>query len=344
MLSSYEDKLNILSFSHTELSEIVASLGEKPFRGRQIFGWLAKGVETFEEMTNLPSRLIKSLIEHYFIGLPDVVKTQKSKDGTIKCLYEFHDGVRVEAVFMKYSYGNSLCISSQAGCKMGCTFCASTMNGLERSLAAGEMLGQVLKMVKITGEDIRHIVVMGMGEPFDNYDELSKFLKLIHDENGYGIGYRNITVSTCGIIPAINRFAEDFPQVNLAISLHASNDEIRRKLMPIASIYKFDDLIDASKSYTVKTGRRITFEYSLINGVNDSVEDAERLAKYLKGWLAHVNLIPLNKVKERKYEATGENTIRTFKGILEIRGIPVTIRRTLGNDIDAACGQLRRGR
>lgn len=342
MTGNYENKLNILSYTLSELSGIVESLGEKSFRANQIFGWLAKGVQSFQEMTDLPSRLIALLDEKFFIGLPEAIKEQKSKDGTIKFLYKFHDGVRVEAVFMKYGYGNSLCISSQAGCKMKCSFCASTIGGLERNLTAGEMLAQVLKTVNITGEDIGHIVVMGMGEPFDNYEELSKFLKLIHHDKGYGISYRNITVSTCGIIPAINRFAEDFPQVNLAISLHASNDEVRKRLMPIASIYKYDDLMHASKVYTQKTGRRITFEYSLIKGVNDSAEDAERLAKQLKGWLAHVNLIPLNKVKERKYETTGNKVITTFKGILEKRGVPVTIRRTLGNDIQAACGQLRR--
>lgn len=336
------EKFNILSNTPEELVELVTSIGEKPFRAKQIFSWLSKGVESFDEMKNIPSRLLKQLEEKYYIGLPEVVIEKKSTDGTIKCLYEFQDGARVEAVFMKYKYGNSLCISSQAGCRMGCKFCASTINGLERNLTSGEMLGEVLRMVRLTGEDIRHIVIMGMGEPFDNYSEISRFLQLIHDPSGYGISYRNITVSTCGLIPYIDRFANDFPQVNLACSLHAPNDEIRTKLMPIASSYKYEELMNACKSYTEKTGRRITFEYSLISGVNDSVEDAEELAKHLRGWLAHVNLIPLNKVKERDFVASEDNSVIRFKKILDNRGIPVTVRRTLGADIDAACGQLRR--
>lgn len=335
-------KLNILNYEPSEIAEIVTSLGDKKFRANQIFGWLAKGVTTFDEMSNVPKNLIQALEEHYYIGQPEVIVKQQSRlDGTIKCLYEFQDGARVESVFMKYSYGNSICISSQVGCRMGCTFCASTMAGLERNLTAGEMLGEVLKMRNITGEDIGHIVVMGMGEPLDNYDELCKFLRLIHDKSGYNLGLRNITISTCGLIPEIEQFANDYPQVNLAVSLHAPNDEIRRRTMPVARKYNYDELIKACKDYTEHTSRRITFEYSMIDGVNDSKDNAIELASRLKGWLTHVNLIPLNEVEGRDYNTADKSRIIEFKETLESYGIPVTIRRTLGADIDAACGQLR---
>lgn len=335
-------KTNILNYDPSEIAEIVISLGEKKFRANQIFTWLSKGVESFDEMNNVPAKLRTALEEQYYIGQPNVVVKQiSSLDGTIKCLYEFNDGARVESVFMKYSYGNSICISSQVGCRMGCKFCASTMNGLERNLTSGEMIGEVLKMRNITGEDISHIVIMGMGEPLDNYDEVSKFLKLIHNELGYNLGLRNITVSTCGLIPVMKRFAQDFPQVNLAVSLHAPNDEIRRQTMPIANKYSYKQLLDACKEYTINTSRRITFEYALIDGVNDSYENAMELAKHLKGWLTHVNLIPLNEVKERSFNTSKKNNIVRFKEVLDSQGVPVTVRRTLGADIDAACGQLR---
>ena len=333
---------NILNYNPEELAEIVCSLGDKAFRAKQIFGWLAKGVETFDQMTNVPAKLLTALREDYYIGLPEVVVKQESKqDGTIKCLYEFRDGARVESVFMKYEYGNSICISSQVGCRMGYTFCASTLNGLERNLTAGEMLGEVLRMRNVTGEDIGHIVIMGMGEPLDNYYELSKFLKLIHNEQGYNLGLRNITISTCGLIPMIDRFGDDFPQVNLAVSLHAPNSKIRKETMPIARKYDYDELLKACRRYTEKTGRRITFEYSLIHGVNDSVQNAEELASHLKGWLTHVNLIPLNEVDERDYATSKKENVIKFRQTLEKNGVAVTVRRTLGADIDAACGQLR---
>ena len=335
-------KINILNYDPSEIAEIVTSLGDKAFRAKQLFGWLAKGAESFDEMTNVPAKLRNALAEEYYIGQPKVVADQLSKqDGTRKCLYEFADGARVESVFMKYSYGNSICISSQVGCRMGCTFCASTLAGLERNLTAGEMLGEVLKMRNVTGEDIGHIVIMGMGEPFDNYDEVAKFLRLIHDEQGYNLGYRNITISTCGLIPEMMRFADDFPQVNLAVSLHAPNGDIRQRTMPVAKKFGYDELLKACKDYTVKTGRRITFEYSVINGVNDSEDNARELASRLKGWLSHVNLIPLNEVEEREYNTAKRANIVRMKEILEDNGVAVTIRTTLGADIDAACGQLR---
>ena len=334
----------ILNISPAGLEEIVTGLGDKKFRAKQIFGWLAKGVTDFDMMSNVPAALRNRLSDSYFIGLPEAVREQRSKDGTVKCLFRFADGTEVESVFMQYSYGNSICISSQSGCRMGCRFCASTMDGLDRSLSGGEMLAQVLAMRNLTGEDIGHVVVMGMGEPFDNYSGLSSFIRLIHEEKGYGLGLRNITVSTCGLIPKIREFAVDFPQVNLAVSLHAPNQELRERTMPVARRYGYDDLMRACREYTELTGRRITFEYAVIDGVNDSAACANELASRLKGWLTHVNLIPLNEVKGREYKTANGKSVAAFKQILENNGVAVTVRRTLGSDIDAACGQLRRSR
>lgn len=346
--------MNILNCSFEELEKVIIELGEKKYRSAQVFDWLAKGAASFEEMNNIPKRLRESLKENgWYIGLPHAVRKQESEDGTLKCLFRFsdqdeqsdeikHSDTEVESVFMKYSYGNSICISSQAGCRMGCRFCASTMDGLDRNLTGGDMLGQVLAMRNLTGEDIGHVVVMGMGEPFDNYEELSRFIRLIHDARGYDLGLRNITVSTCGIIQGIERFAEDFPQVNLAVSLHAPNQKMREKTMPVALKYKYNDLMRTCREYTEKTGRRITFEYALIDKFNDGIDCAEELASRLKGMLAHVNLIPLNEVKGREYRKSATDNVKMFKEILGSRGIAVTVRRTLGSDIDAACGQLRR--
>ena len=338
------EKQNILNYLPEELEAIISELGEKKFRASQIFGWLAKGVSGFGDMKNIPAALRADLEERYYIGIPEAVRRQESKDGTVKCLFEFADGTQVESVFMKYEYGNSICISSQSGCRMGCTFCASTMDGLDRSLTGGEMLAQVLAMRKLTGEDIGHVVVMGMGEPFDNYDGLSRFIRLIHEKKGYDLGLRNITVSTCGLIPKIREFAVDFPQVNLAVSLHAPNQKLRKQTMPVAGKYGYDDLMQACREYTELTGRRITFEYAVIDGVNDSAACAKELASRLKGWLSHVNLIPLNEVRGREYRTANGKSVAAFKKILESNGVAVTVRRTLGSDIDAACGQLRRNR
>ncbi|MBR1985317.1 MAG: 23S rRNA (adenine(2503)-C(2))-methyltransferase RlmN [Mogibacterium sp.] len=338
------EKQNILNYLPEELEAIISELGEKKFRASQIFGWLAKGVSCFDDMKNIPAALRADLEERYYIGIPEAVRRQESKDGTVKCLFEFADGTQVESVFMKYEYGNSICISSQSGCRMGCTFCASTLDGLDRSLTGGEMLAQVLAMRKLTGEDIGHVVVMGMGEPFDNYDGLSKFIRLIHEKKGYDLGLRNITVSTCGLIPKIREFAVDFPQVNLAVSLHAPNQKLREQTMPVAGKYGYDDLMQACREYTELTGRRITFEYAVIDGVNDSAACAKELASRLKGWLSHVNLIPLNEVRGREYKTANGKSVAAFKKILESNGVAVTVRRTLGSDIDAACGQLRRNR
>lgn len=337
-----EVRKNILDFTPEELTEIVTGLGEQKFRAAQVFGWLSKGVAGYDEMTNVPKSLRDKLGAEFIIGLPEVAGMQESKDGTVKCLFRFAEDTEVESVFMKYEYGNSICISSQSGCRMGCTFCASTMDGLCRSLTGGEMLAQVLAMRKITDSDIGHVVIMGMGEPFDNYEEVLRFIRLIHDSRGYDLGLRNITVSTCGIIPKIRAFASDFPQVNLAVSLHAPNQEIRQKSMPVARRYDYDDLLDVCREYTEITGRRITFEYAVIDGFNDSAACAEELAGRLKGWLTHVNLIPLNEVEGRSYKTANGKSVKRFKDILEKNGVAVTVRRTLGNDIDAACGQLRR--
>lgn len=335
-------KLNIADYDPDELAGVVSSCGDKRFRAKQIFGWLSKGVESFDEMTNIPAKLRTALSERYYIGLPEDILVQESKqDGTRKCLFEFRDGARVESVFMKYIYGNSICISSQVGCRMGCTFCASTRNGLERSLTGGEMLAQVLKMRNITREDIGHVVIMGIGEPFDNYDNISKFIRLINSKQGYNLGMRNITVSTCGLIPFIEKFGEDFPQVNLAVSLHAPNDEIRCQTMPVARSFEYSELMVACRKYTEATKRRITFEYALIDGVNDETKHARELASHLKGWLTHVNLIPLNEVEGTGYRTSLKTNVRDFASILEEQGIAVSVRRTLGTDIDAACGQLR---
>ena len=299
-MTAEEHKKNILNYSLNELEVAVAELGEKKFRAAQIFGWLAKGVKDFDDMTNVPAALRADLADMFYIGLPAAVRKQASKDGTVKCL--------------------------------------------DRSLTGGEMLAQVLAMRNLTGEDIGHVVVMGMGEPFDNYVELSRFIRLIHDKKGYDLGLRNITVSTCGLIPKIKEFAADFPQVNLAVSLHAPNQKLRQQTMPVAKKYDYDELMKTCREYTELTGRRITFEYAVIDGVNDSAACAGELASRLKGWLSHVNLIPLNEVRGRNYKTANEKSVAAFKKILENNGVAVTVRRTLGSDIDAACGQLRRNR
>lgn len=311
MNNSNTELKNILGSDPDELVGVVSELGEKKFRAKQLFRWLSKGVCDFDEMSNLSKTFREKLKEHYCIDIPRVIYDQQSRtDGTRKCLFEFRDGSRVESVFMKYSYGNSICISSQVGCRMGCTFCASTRKGLDRSLTAGEMLAQVLAMRNLTGEDINHVVMMGIGEPFDNYENMAGFLKLIHHPDGYNLSYRNITVSTCGVIPGIRKFMEDFPQVNLAISLHAPNEAIRRQSMPVTRKYGYDELMEVCREYAKVTGRRITFEYALIDGLNDSRENALELAGRLKGWQTHVNLIPLNKVEGTGYDTPNRESVQ----------------------------------
>lgn len=337
--------INLKDLTLQEMEELVSSMGQPAFRGKQIFQWIYKGIETFDLMTNLPQTFRKKLSEKAYIGTLKPLEIQKSKsDGTRKYLFRLADENTIESVFMKYKYGNSICVSSQAGCRMGCSFCASTRKGLARNLTAGEILSQLMAAEADTGEKIGHIVVMGTGEPFDNYENLSSFLQIVNDKNGLNIGMRNITVSTCGIVPMIERFGEDFPQANLAVSLHGATDEIRNSMMPINRRYPLDVLIEACRDYTNKTGRRITFEYTLVNGVNDSDSDAVTLKKLLKGMLCHVNLIPLNKVAESGFDTVSRARALEFQQLLEKSGIAATVRRELGADIDAACGQLRLSR
>ena len=337
--------INLRDLTLKEMEELIVSMGEPKFRAKQVFGWIYKGKTDFREMTNLPEVFRQKLKETAYIGAVEPLKIQKSKtDGTRKYLFRLEDGNLIESVFMKYKYGNSICVSSQAGCRMGCCFCASTRNGLDRNLTPGEILSQLMAAEADTGERIGHIVVMGTGEPFDNYDNLSRFIRIVNDPNGLNIGMRNITVSTCGLVPVIRRFGRDFPQVNLAISLHGTTDEIRGSMMPVNGKYPLEVLIPACRDYTETTGRRITFEYTMVNGVNDSDEDAHRLSKLLQGMLCHVNLIPLNRVAESGFDTVSRKRAEEFRHLLEREGVVATVRRELGADIDATCGQLRLGK
>lgn len=330
-----------------QLQQWLKEQGEPAFRAGQIFDWLyVKRVTSFEEMTNLSKELRGKLAESFeFVNLK-VITHLKSEDGTVKFLFGLHDDHAIETVIMRHSYGNSICVTTQVGCRVGCTFCASTLGGLKRNLTAGEIVAQVVtaqKMLDETNERISSIVIMGTGEPFENYDATMAFLRTMIHEKGLNIGQRHITVSTSGIVPSIYRFTDENTQINLAISIHAPNDALRSKLMPVNRRYPFIEVMEALKHYQVKTGRRITFEYALIGGVNDKVEHAEELADVLKRMemLAHVNLIPVNYVPERNYIRTPRNDIFKFHRTLLDRGINSTIRREQGHDIAAACGQLR---
>lgn len=335
-------KTDLKDLTMKELENYLERLGEKKFRAKQIFSWIYKGAGSFGEMTDLSLELRQKLEENAKIKKLRILKVQHSeKDGTRKYLFGLEDGNSIESVFMKYKFGNTVCISSQAGCRMGCSFCASAINGLQRNLTAGEMADQILSIEKDTGEKAGNIVVMGTGEPLDNYENLSGFIRNINDKSGLNIGMRNITVSTCGLIPKMLEIAEDFPQINLAVSLHAPNDSIRNKLMPISRRYPMDELLKACRRHVELTGRRITFEYALVRGVNDSDRNGEELADKLRGLNCHVNLIPLNRVAETGLYGTERADAERFRALLEKRGIQVTVRRELGSDIDAACGQLR---
>ena len=334
--------INLRDLSLTELEILIAKMGEPKFRAKQVYKWIYKNIDSFREMKNLPGVFLQKLSETAEIGLIECEKIQESKkDGTKKYLFRLEDSSTVESVFMKYKYGNTICISSQVGCKMGCSFCASAIGGFQRNLSPGEMIAQLLYAEKDTSLKINHVVIMGMGEPFDNYNNLSRFLKIANEKEGLNMGMRNITVSTCGIVPMIEHFGVDFPQVNLAISLHGANNEIRSKMMPVNNSYPLENLLKAAKEYANTTSRRITFEYALVRGINDSKEDAKELAKQLKGILCHVNLITLNKVEETGFHSSSRKIAENFRDDLERMGIPTTIRRELGSDIDAACGQLR---
>jgi len=334
--------MNFLELTKEERLKALSELGEKPFREKQIRRWIMSGAESFSEMTDLSASLREKLAENFSFERAEVELVQKSSDGTQKFLLAFPDGEKAEAVFMKYSYGNSLCVSTQVGCNMGCAFCASGLGGKIRDLKAWEMLDEYIICRKSAGEPIDHIVLMGMGEPLDNYEEVSSFLRQIHDPEGIGLSFRNITLSTCGLVPMIKRFGEDFPQVNLAVSLHAASQEERLRIMPVAKGYPLDVLIPACRAHAEKTGRRVSFEYALIQGKNDSEADCARLARLLKGINCHVNLIPLNPVKESGFDTVPRQAAYKFAKNLENAGIQCTVRRQLGADIDAACGQLRK--
>lgn len=338
------EKTDIKSMTLNELTEYIVAAGFPKFRGKQLYDWMhVKLVESYEEMTNIPKQLKEYLSENTFFASLKPVKVQVSKeDGTAKYLFELYDGNYIESVLMHYKHGNSVCISSQAGCRMGCRFCASTLDGLSRSLEPSEMLDQIYRIQKSTGERVTNVVVMGSGEPFDNFDNFVRFEKLLTDENGLNISARNLTVSTCGLVPKIYELADMKLQITLAISLHAPNDDMRKQLMPIANKYSIREIMDACRYYIEKTGRRVTFEYSLVKGENDSLECAEQLINLVKDLNCHINLIPVNPIKERNYRQTELVDINKFKNRLEKNKINVTIRREMGRDIDGACGQLRK--
>ena len=338
------DKKDIRSLSLDELKIEMESIGEKAFRAKQVYEWLhTKLADSFDEMTNLSKDLREKLDGAYRIPSVKMLERQVSnQDGTNKFLFQLEDGNVVESVLMRYKHGNSVCISSQVGCRMGCKFCASTIGGLERNLLPSEMLGQIYQIQKISGERVSNIVIMGTGEPLDNYDNFVRFIRLVSDENGLNISQRNITVSTCGIVPNIKRLAEEGFQITLALSLHGSTQEKRKTLMPIANKYELSEVLDACDYYFEKTGRRISFEYSLVQGVNDREEDARELIGILKPRNCHLNLIPVNPIKERDFQKPSRKSAEEFKNRIEKSGVNVTIRREMGSDIDGACGQLRR--
>ena len=343
-MTQQESNMDIKSMTLEELQTFFVTIGEKAFRAKQVYQWMhEKLVVSFDEMSNLSKDLREKLQSQSGLTKLNMVQVQESAiDGTRKYLFELPDGNLVESVWMKYHHGNSVCISSQVGCRMGCRFCASTLDGLERNLLPSEMLEQIYSIIRHTGERVSNIVIMGTGEPMDNYDNFLRFIHLISDEKGQNISQRNITVSTCGIVPNMKRLAEEKLQITLALSLHATTDEKRKALMPIANKYSLKEVIDACKYYFEKTGRRITFEYSLVAGVNDSGEDAKELIGLIKGMNCHVNLIPVNPIKEREYKQSNKEQIQAFKAKIEKSGISATVRREMGRDIDGACGQLRR--
>ncbi len=338
------EKLDLKSMEINELEEYIVSLGDKKFRAKQIYTWLHQRLVTnFDEMTDISKVLREKLSNNTKLIVLKPVKELTSKlDGTKKFLFELDDGNVIESVFMRYKHGNSVCVSSQVGCRMGCRFCASTLDGLTRNLTASEILEQIYRITVITGEKISNVVVMGSGEPFDNYDNILKFIRILNSDMGLNISARNITVSTCGLVDKINELAKEKLQITLAISLHAPNDTIRKSMMPIANKYSIAQIMEACNNYYQNTGRRISFEYSLVQDVNDSKDNAIELAGLIKNMNCHVNLIPVNPIKERDYKETQPQFVKHFKNMLEKNGINVTIRREMGRDIQGACGQLRK--
>ncbi len=334
---------DIGSMFEEELREEMRLLGEPPYRAAQIFKWLQSGVKSFDEMTNVSKNLREKLVENYYISFASIEKKLISAyDDTRKYLLSFHDGEAVESVLMKYHHGYTSCISTQVGCKMGCTFCATGKSGFSRNLTASEMLSQLRAEQEDAGIRISNIVLMGMGEPLDNYDNVLRFLRLVSSEKGMNIGMRHISLSTCGVVPRIYELADQKLQLTLSVSLHAPNDQIRSRTMPINRKYSIDELLKACRYYIDQTGRRISFEYAMIDGVNDSDACASELASRLRGMLCHVNLIPVNTVGGTGYKKSRADRIKSFISILERSGITATVRRTLGSDINASCGQLKR--
>ena len=335
--------MNLKSMTLPEITAALKALGQPAFRGKQVYTWLHKGVRSYEEMTNLPKSLRDSLAQQYPLYAPVAVRKQESqRDGTIKYLWQLQDGNCVETVLMRYHYGNTVCISTEVGCPMGCAFCASTLGGLVRKLEPFEMLDQVLFTQLDSGLPVNHIVLMGIGEPLDNFDNVLRFLELVNSEDGMNISMRHISLSTCGLVPKIDELAKRKLQISLAISLHGPNDGVRDRIMPVNKAYPMDELLAACRRYYEATSRRIHFEYAMIDGVNDTPEAARELLRRMKGLPAHFNLIPLNHVEESPLKPSSKAAVATFQKILEDGGITATVRRTLGGDIDASCGQLRR--
>jgi len=336
-------QFDLRSYTEQEMICLAEQLGEKQFRGKQLFEWIhGRQVSGFDKISNLPKKFLEKLAGEHEISGVQIRKKQVSGNGdTAKYLFSLSDGNLVESVWMKYHHGNSVCISSQVGCRMGCSFCASTLTGLTRNLTAGEMLSQIYEIQNETGERVSNVIVMGMGEPLDNYDNLLRFIRLVSASKGIHISQRSITVSTCGLVDQIRRLMKEKLQITLAVSLHAPNDEIRRQIMPVANKYSIEEIFSVCREYVKNTGRRITFEYSMIDGINDGREHALELARRCHGMNCHINLIPLNEVKERKTKRSREENVRDFKLLLERNRINVTVRREMGSDIDAACGQLR---
>ncbi len=338
------EKIDIKSLYYDEVVAFIESIGEKKFRGKQLFEWMhVHKVASISDMSNLSKKLQERLEQEVtFTSLQKVDMQESKEDGTRKYLFALADGNVVESVFMRYKHGNSVCVSSQVGCRMGCRFCASTLDGLLRNLTPAEILDQIYSIERDTGERVSNVVVMGTGEPMDNYDNIVRFVRLLSDEKGTNISQRNITISTCGIVPRMKELAEEGLQITLALSLHAPNQQKRLELMPVANKYDIHEAVDACRYYFDKTGRRITFEYSLVGGVNDTDQDAQELAALIGDINCHVNLIPVNPIKERDYVQSNKEVVQRFKNKLEKRGINATVRREMGRDIDGACGQLRR--
>lgn len=338
-----ENKKALKNFTEAEMKEFMKEIGEKAFRGTQVYSWIYKGAKTFDDMKNIPKSLREKLEEVSYIGNIDIELKLESKDEkTKKYLFLLNDGNIIETVMMDYDSRVTVCVSNQVGCRMGCRFCASTMDGLVRNLEPWEILDQIMKIQEDTGKRVSNLVLMGSREPLDNYDNTKQFLKIVNDENGLNIGYRHITLSTCGIVPKIYELADLEIPINLAISLHSPYDDKRKEIMPVANKYSINEILDACRYYIKKTNRRVTFEYSLIKGVNDGKKEAEALAALLKGMLCHVNLIPINEVDERDFKKPDKAFIYKFRDYLEERNIPATVRISMGSDISGACGQLRR--